>query len=402
MTTLRRSVSLPLLVAYGLGTTIGAGIYILLGSTAARAGVYAPFSFVLAGGVVAFSAFAFAEMSARYPVAAGPAAYVDEGLRSRFFGLATGVLIILSGVVSSATLTDGVTGYIQTFISVDEPILIVSIVAVVAAICIWGVAESVTIAAIFTVIEVGALVVLICIGAMRDPNLVFAMTRHIPPISDAAAWTGAASGALLAFFAFIGFEDITALGEEVKKPRRNMPIAIVLTLVITLALYVLVASVAIGSVSVEALSASASPLGLVYQSITGAPPIAINLIAIAAAFNGVVIQIIMGSRVLYGLSARGAAPKIFGRVHAKTQTPVAAICALSLIVLVLALSFPLVALAEWTSRIILVVFALVNLALIALKMRGKPAPEGAFTIPIGVPVAGVAACLAMLIGDIWL
>src|SRR3972149_10427488 len=120
MTELRRSLSLPLVVLYGLGVTIGAGIYVLLGATAGRAGIRAPVSFVLASIVVAFSAASFAELSARFPVSAGEAAYVRAGFQSGALSLAVGFLVILSGVVSSAAIAVGSIGYLLEFVELGE------------------------------------------------------------------------------------------------------------------------------------------------------------------------------------------------------------------------------------------------------------------------------------------
>jgi amino acid transporter len=400
MPELRRSLSLPLVVLYGLGVTIGAGIYVLIGASAGRAGIYAPVSFVLASIVVAFSAASFAELSARFPVSAGEAAYVRAGFRSGALSLVVGLLVISSGVVSSAAITVGSVGYLQEFVELGEFALVLIILLTIGAIAAWGIMESVLFASLFTIIEAGALLAIVTIGIGGNPDLIFSLSRVIPPFADLGAWAAISGAGLLAFFAFIGFEDIVNLAEEVKHPERTIPWAIFLTLGLATLIYFLVTAVAVLSVPIDELAASRAPLSFVFGHITGVSPVAITLIAIVATLNGVIIQIIMASRVLYGLGKQGSMPAAFARVHPLTRTPLIATGTITVVVLILALAFPLEGLAEWTSRIVLAIFTLVNMALLLLKRRAGTAPDGGFTVPAWVPLAGVLTCLALLASDL--
>jgi len=397
MTELRRSLSLPLVVLYGLGVTIGAGIYVLLGATAGRAGLYAPVSFILAAIVMGFSAASFAEMSARFPVSAGEAAYVRAGLKSNALSTVVGFLVIASGVVSSSAITVGATGYIREFADVPVAVLVVAIVAVLGVIAAWGIMQSVLFASLFTIFEAGALAAIVAVGIYANPGLLGELPRVIPPPGDLAAWAGVSSAGLLAFFAFIGFEDIVNLAEEVKEPERTLPWAIFLTLVLGTVFYFSVTAVAILSVPLDELAASPAPLSFVFGHITGASPVVITLIAIVATLNGVIIQIIMASRVLYGLAKQGSIPALFANINRRTRTPLIATGAVTAIVLLLALTAPLENLAEWTSRIVLVIFSLVNLSLFVLKRRGSPPPDGAFAVALWVPVGGFVTCVCLLV-----
>jgi len=399
MPELRRSLPLPLVVLYGLGVTIGAGIYVLIGVTAGRAGIHAPVSFVLASIVVAFSAASFAELSARFPVSAGEAAYVRAGFQSGALSLAVGFLVILSGVVSAAAITVGSTGYLREFVDLDDAALVLIIVLTIGVIAAWGIMESVIFASFFTLIEAGALLAIVAVGIGNNPYLVFDLPRVIPPVADIGAWAGITGAGLLAFFAFIGFEDMVNLAEEVKHPERTLPRAIFLTLGMATIIYFLVTAVAVLSVPIDELAASRAPLSFVFSHITGASPVAITAIAIAATLNGVIIQIIMASRVLYGLGKQGSVPTVFARIHPLTRTPLIAIGTITAVVLILALAFPIEGLAEWTSRIVLVIFALVNMALLLLKRRAGTAPDGSFTVRAWVPVVGFLTCLALLASD---
>lgn len=126
--TLRRAITLPLLVLYGLGVTIGAGIYVLVGETAARAGVFAPSAFLLAAFVMLFSACSFAELSGRFPNSAGEAVYVDAGFGSRFLTLVTGSLLLLAAIVSAAAITVGSAGYIAAVLPLPVWAIIVLVI----------------------------------------------------------------------------------------------------------------------------------------------------------------------------------------------------------------------------------------------------------------------------------
>ncbi len=399
MPDLRRSLSLPLVVLYGFGVTIGAGIYVLLGATVGRAGIHAPLSFVMASFVMAFSAASFAELSTRFPVSAGEAAYVHAGFKSSKLSLMVGLLVILSGIVSSAAITVGSTGYVREFIDLPSATLSVFIVLILGAIAAWGIMESVLFASLFTLIEAGALVAIIGLGIKAEPGLILEIPKVIPPLADLTAWAAISSAGLLAFFAFIGFEDIVNLAEEVKRPQRTLPIAIFLTLTLGTIFYFLVTAVAVLSVPLDELATSRAPLSFVFSQITNASPAMITAIAIVATLNGVIIQIIMASRVLYGLGKQGNAPQIFTRIHVKTRTPIIATGTITGLVLILALAFPVEDLAEWTSRIALSIFTLVNIALFLLKLRGDMAPENSFIVPLWVPVTGFVTCLALLTSD---
>ena len=399
MPDLRRSLSLPLVVLYGLGVTIGAGIYVLLGATAGRAGLYAPVSFVFAAIVMAFSACSFAELSTRFPVSAGEASYVNAGFRSRWLSVVVGFLVIFVGVVSSAAITIGSSGYLRELVDLPAIVLIPAIILVIGAIAAWGIMESVILASLFTIVEVGGLLAIIVIGIGRDPELLYEIGRVIPAATNYDAWIAMSSAGILAFFAFIGFESIVNLAEEVKRPNRTLPWAIFLTLGLATLIYFLISAVAVLSIPIDELADSNAPLSLVFSHTTGASPIILTLIASVATLNGVVIQVIMASRVLYGLGKQGSVPEIFAHVHPATRTPVTATVVIILIVLILALVFPLESLAAWTSRIVLVIFALVNMSLILIKRRKELPPGNAFIVKMWVPVGGVLTCIILLFVD---
>lgn len=396
---LKRSLSLTHATLYGLGVTIGAGIYVLIGAAAARAGVYAPIAFVVAAILMALSAASFAELAGRLPVAAGEAAYARQAFRSERMALVVGLLVVAIAIVSAAAISVGSAGYVGTFLPFPEPVLIAGVVLAMGAISACGVKESVSFAGVMTVIEIGGLVLLILAWAAFGPELASRLPVAAPAQSGIAIITGIMGTALLAVFAFIGFEGLANIAEEVRDPERTLPRAIFLTLAISTLLYVLVVWVALATVPREELAASRAPLGLVFERLTGASPRTMSLIAIVATINGVIVQIIMSSRVLYGLARQGGLPGAFGDVSETTRTPLNATAFTTAMVLLLALLLPLHHLADLTARLTLLVFALVNLSLVRIKAREQAAPKGVYVAPGWVPWAGFASCVGLLLAD---
>ena len=390
---LKRSLSLPLVVLYGLGNILGAGIYVLIGEVAGRAGYLAPLSFVLAALTVVFTAFSYAELTSRFPVSAGEAVYVQEGFGRVKLSVLVGLLVAFAGMFSAATISKGFVGYLQLFISMPAAMAIVLVVLALGALAAWGISESVMVAALLTLFEILGLLLILWVG-YGDLLTLPARLDEIVGGLDKGGSTGVLLGAFLAFFAFIGFEDMVNVAEEVKHPRRNLPLAIFISLLVSGALYVSIATVAVLVVAPEDLAASNAPLALVYQQATGRPAIAIGLISVVAVINGALIQIIMASRLLYGMGRNGWLPAALAYVHPRRQTPIIATAVVAVTIICLALFAPLLTLASLTSLALLAVFALINLALIRIKHRQVPG-SAVRSYPLWVPVLGVITSIAM-------
>ncbi len=397
---LKRSIGLPLAVLYGLGVTIGAGIYVLVGAAAARAGMQAPFAFILAALVMAPSAASFAELSSRLPLSAGEAAYVKEGFRSEWLARAIGLMVIAVGVISAAAISRGSAGYIRALADFPASLTVAAVVLAMGAIAAWGIVESVTLAGLMTLIEIGGLLAIIGAGAATLPDLGARLPEMWPGAGGAAAWSGVLSAALIAFFAFTGFEGLSNIAEEVKNPARTLPRAIFITLGLSTLLYVLVVWVALVAVPRAELGAAGAPLSLVFERLTGAPPAVFSAIAIVATVNGVIVHMVMASRVMYGLAAQGLLPAPLARVNSVTRTPLAATALIVGAVLALAIAFPLEGLAEMTSRVTLAIFAFVNASLLMLKWRRAPPPANAFIAPAWAPAAGLLGSAGLLLSEI--
>jgi basic amino acid/polyamine antiporter, APA family len=395
---LRRRLTLPLLVLYGVGITIGAGIYVLIGSVAAHAGAQAPLAFIFAGAVMAFTVGSYAELCGRYPVSAGEAAYVKAAFRSRGLSTFTGLLTLLVGIVSSAAVAVGSAGYIQQFVAIPTPVIVSLVVILLSIVAAWGILESVLLASIFTIIEVGGLLAVIAAATFHEVPVGAALLTL--PTDGPLPWMGIAFGSLLAFFAFVGFEDLANVVEEAKNPNRDMPWAMAITLGLATALYVWIAAIAVAVVPLQQLAESSAPLTLVYRHVAGISPATISAIAIVATLNTVLALLTMASRILYGMAGLGDIPRIFGYVHHRTSTPLIATAAVTVLALIFALLVPFERLAEWTSVATLLVFAVVNLALIRLRWREKTPSTGHVRVPLWVPVIGLLTSLGMMAASV--
>lgn len=395
-TSLKRSLSLPLITFYGLGTILGAGVYVLIGKIAGIAGIYAPFAFLLAAIVAFFTALSYAELSARYPLSAGAALYVEKAFSRRWLSAILGWSVVLTGIVSAGTMVNGFVGYLNIFIQSPPWLSITVLVVVLGLLAAWGINESVGTVAVITLVEVFGLILVLFMAGESLTELPERWRELVPPLSG-SLWLSIALGAFLAFYAFIGFEDMVNVAEEVKNPSRNLPLSILLALSIATLLYMLVALVSVLALPLDLLAGSDAPLASIIEHKVGRSPVTISLISLVAVVNGALVQIIMGSRLVYGMSCRNMAPGLFNEVNHRTQTPIRATILITLLILVLALWLPLVTLAKATSFIILVVFALVNLSLFYLKLRGEPNPDGVVNYPLWVPIIGFLLCVGLLI-----
>lgn len=392
---LSRTLSLPQMVLYGLGTTIGAGIYALIGELAAVSGYLAPMAFLFAALLAGMTAMSFAEFSGRFPQAAGAALYVKQGFNSDALSTSVGLLVVLAGLVSAAALINGFIGYLTQFVELQPYITVFVLVAIIVGLAAWGIAQSVLIAGLITLIEVGGLILIIGVSTPSLSQLP-ELSANLTPSLSLESLSLIYAGVLLAFYAFIGFEDMVDVAEEIKNVRRTLPMAILLTLVITAVLYISIMLLALLTFTPEALSQSDAPLALLYEHHTGQSSTIISLIGMFAIINGALIQVIMASRVLYGLSCRGLLPNKLSIVHPKTHTPLHATGLAGLIMLTLALIGDLPTLAEATSIIMLSVYTLVNLALWRVK-KHQPAPYGNFSVPRWIPLIGFLVSGALVL-----
>jgi len=392
---LLRSLSLVEISFYGIGTILGAGIYVLLGKVANESGMATPSAFLLSTFIVSFSAYSYAHMSRRFPSSAGEAVYIMEGLNSRQLSALAGIAISLGGIVSAATIARGFTGYFAFFSTLQPWVLIILLVTALTALAAWGVKQSVVMAVITTLLEIAGLALVLVVGSDQIQGKEIPWRQFLPSADH--NFTSVISGAFLAFFAFIGFEDMVKMSEEVKNPERNLPLGIAIALITSTLLYGAVAIIAVLTLPLPDLANSDAPLALIIERNSSIPPEIMAAISIIAIINGALIQIIMVSRVMYGMAGQKMAPQILGAVHPRTRTPLIATLLTGIIVVCFALWLPISTLAKTTSSLILVVFALVNFALLVLNYREK---TKGITGKL-VPAIGTCLCVSFLAFQIW-
>ena len=380
---LNRVLGVTQVTFYGIGTILGAGIYALIGKVSGEAGILAPVSFVISAFVAFFTAYSYTQLVNRYPKSAGEAEYVFQGFNRAWLSNIVGYLVAFTGIVSSATLVKAISGYVQVFLNVDDFIISITLLFVITTIVIKGIKESLNLAMIITIIEIIGLILICSVGfdSLVQKNYLFDEISANLSIEKIAP---VLSGAFIAFYAFIGFEDIVNLAEETKKPGRTILIAIFISLVLATSLYILVALVAVASLPIDALKSSKAPLSDMYIAHGGGIKL-MSAIAIFAIINGILAQIIMASRILYGIKHPISILKILSRVNAKTKTPVIATLLVSITCLLFTVLFPLNSLAGTTSFIILIVFTLVNAALILTELKLEIKTVWNFILPtIGI------------------
>ena len=370
--TLRRTITLPWLVLYGVGVTVGAGIFALIGEILALAGDAAPMAFLLAGLIAGVTGFAYALLVPVFPRAGGEAVFVHRGLGA-LFGKLAGLGVVATAIVSSAVIAKAFAGYASLIVPVPQLPLAASAVVLLSIVAILGVRESVYLAAAITVLELAALGLIVTLGLPQLANLppVTALAGFGAPGIEATGFAAVLSGAVIAFFAFIGFEDIENMAEETVDPARTAPAAIYWTLGVTVLAYVMLALVAVSMPNRVAIAGSSGPMAEIFRQLTGLDPAPVVAVAAIAMINGILVQIVMAARVLYGMAREGLLPAWFGAVHPRYLTPVRATAMVSILIIGLASAFPLLRLAEATSLITLFVFALVNLSLVVLGSRAE-------------------------------
>jgi amino acid transporter len=389
---LSRSLGLGLLVFYGLGVIIGAGVYVVIGDVIAKAGALAVCAFAVAGALAGLTALSYAELGARHPEAAGAAAYVKEAFGSDRFSQLTGFAVAVVVLISAATIARGTAGYAHAFVDLPEALIAGVVVLVFTAVACLGVKDSVRTAAVMTVIELAGLMLVVSAGLAPVRDFQGAALALVP--TDLDAWIRVGAGAFLAFFAFTGFENLANMAEEAKNVGRTIPRAILLSLGISTVIYMTVALVVVAAVPLDEAAASAAPLLSVIERRGWGISTAFAALALVAVANGVLIQILMLSRLFYGMARRSLLPSVLTAVSSQ-HVPVRATLVAGALVLLSTVALPFESLLRLSTTLTLIVFALVSLSLWRLQQR-VPRHDLDFHVPRWVPIAATLGSTALI------
>jgi len=396
---LKRVMGPGLLLLFVVGDILGTGVYALTGKVAAEVGGAVWLPFLTAFLVAILTAFSYLELVTKYPRAAGAALYTHKAFGIQFLTFMVTFTVMCSGLTSASSASEAfASNFVEAFdLSVGDGValtlLALSFITVVGLVNFRGVSESVRVNVVLTIVELAGLLIIILIGA-------WALTRGAGDTSrlldfdtaDGQSPFGAVTAATaLAFFAMVGFEDSVNMAEETKDPVRIFPKVMLFGLCLTGLIYVLVSISSVALVSPEELGEGDAPLLKVVAA--GAPDFPVGLFAFITMFavaNSALINMLMASRLLYGMAQERVVPRFLGSVHATRRTPWAGIVFTTLVAFGLIFFADLTALGGTTSLLLLCVFTIVNVAVLVL--RRDRVDHKHFHAPTALPVIGAVAC----------
>lgn len=398
--TLRRSIGLWQMMLYGAGSMLGAGIYGLLGVVASEMGSAIWLAFALSMVAAGLTGLSYASLGSRYPRAGGAAYITHRAYRRTLLTHVVGLSVACSGFTSIAAGARVVGQNLQALplFSGLAPGTLAFIYLVFVGILVYrGIRESIWANVVFTLVEAAGLVfvVAVCMRFWGSANLL--EFPSAPGTESGLPLVFLINGIVLTFYSFLGFEDAINVAEELKNPRRDMPLGLVLALALTVLLYMGVSVSAVSVMPWQELAQADAPLAAVVERAAPWVPagmfIAITIFAVA---NTGLINYVTASRLLYGMARDGQLPQALAKIHPERRTPHVAVALIFAVIFLLILSGDISQLASATVLLLLLVFSAVNAALVILKLRPGE-PEGAFELPIAVPALGAVVCIVMFI-----
>jgi len=383
------------LTMYGIGLTLGAGIYVLIGEAAGFAGNSVWISFLLAAIVAIFAGLSYAELSALFPKAAAEYVFVKNAFKNNFIGFIIGWLTAITSMITAATVALGFGGYFTEFVGIPITLSAILLLGVLSFVNFIGIRQSAWMNTIFALITAAGLGLIIFLG------VTFVSAESVDYLEAPNGTTGIVLAFILIFFAFIGFEDMANVAEEVKRPQKTLPRAIILCILITGVIYVLVSLSSVRILNWEELGQSTAPLAdVAFKALGMEGRFTLSIIALFATASTVLITLVAGARILYGMARNRSLPFLLGKVHSKTKTPWIAV--IGIFVASVAFSFigDIVIVANIAVFAIVVTFAMVNLSVILLRYV-QPEVERPFRVPVNIgkfpilPLFGLGATIYM-------
>jgi APA family basic amino acid/polyamine antiporter len=408
---LKRAIGPKLLLLFIIGDILGTGVYALTGQVAAEVGGAAWLPFLIAFSVATVTAFSYLELVTKYPQAAGAALYVHKAFGIHFVTFIVCFVVMSSGITSASAASRAfasnlVAGFGLDLGNVGIMLIALAFILFVMLVNFRGVAESVKLNVVLTLVELSGLLLVIFIGfwAIAGGNADFSRVVAFETPEDKSVLLALSTATSLAFFAMVGFEDSVNMAEETKDPSRIFPRIMLTGLGITAVVYVLVSICAVAVVPVGELAGNDTPLVTVVQTAAPDFPISdlIPFISMFAVANSALINMMMASRLLYGMSRQGVLPPFLAKVHPTRRTPFAAILFTTAIALALITYVSLdpegsvvALLGGTTSLLLLAVFSVVNATVLVLrrdKVEHKHFQAGRI-----LPVIGTVTCLYLVL-----
>jgi APA family basic amino acid/polyamine antiporter len=396
--TLRRTIGPVQMALYGLGSMLGAGIYGLMGKAAGQVGNAVWLAFVVALVAALLTALSYASLGSRHPRAAGAAYVTQRAYGFPLLSFLVGLALVCSGLTSIATQSQVFAANLIALFGLESlPVswLALGFLLVLTGIAFRGIRESMWVNVLCTLIEAGGLILVVAVGVSYWGSVDYFETPA--GLGGDHAFLLVMQGAVLAFFAFIGFEDMYNVAEEVREPERTLPLGLILAIAIAAVLYIAVAITAVSVVPWPELAEAPGPITeVVARAAPLIPPVVFTAITLFAVTNTALVNYVTASRLIYGMARQGLLPPALGNVHAGRRTPHLAIAALFLVLAPLALLGTIAELAAATVLLLLLVFTVVNGALFVLKRRRNEKP-GRFEVPLFVPALGAVVCLVLIV-----
>lgn len=387
MIELKRVLGLPMLTFYGIGMILGAGIYSIIGAATGIAGETVWISLIFAAITATLAALSYAELSAMFPVVGGEYVYLKKAFPQYHWPATTvGYMMVFAGIATASTVALSFAGYLQHFLQVPILFIAISILLIFTLISIWGIKESSVMNLIFTLIEIFGLLLFIYFGLQSST-----FGNAILKMPNAAT----ISGSSLIIFAFFGFENLVNFVEETKDPEKNLPRAILLSILISTILYLLVTFAALALLPVAELAQSTAPLSDALRLKSPKAASVLASIALFATANTILISVIASSRILFGMARNNDVNKVFSVILNKRKTPWIATIVICFLAIILLFLNKVELLASLSSFFILISFIAVHTALIILRLI-QPNTKRQFRTPMsikGIPVLPIFGIL---------
>lgn len=392
---LKRTLGLLDILMFGIGGIVGAGIYAIIGEAGGLAGNTLWISFGIAAFVALLTGLSYAEFVSQFPDAGGSFEYVKQGFGQKT-ALLLSIIMLFTNVVAPAAIAISFSDYLSRLIEVPQWATTIGVIALMGLVNVVGIQQSSwfnTVATIITLLGLGA-VVIFAIPEWGEANLM-----EMPD----SGWTGILAGSALIFFSYVGFEDLVKVAEETKEPEKTLPRGIIISGLVVLVIYLLIAISAVNVVSPEELGQSEGPLAKVMSTLAG-PAWATGLIVVALfATSKTILSNIMGSsRLLFDVARDGGIEwmKKLTTVNEKTGTPIFAIIAIVILVVIFGLIGNLKVVASISNIFVFLLFLTVNAALLRYRKTHEKGKDAPFRIPLNVnniPIPTVVAVLGLLI-----